>query len=335
MGAISRRLVDLLSAVLRELRFESAGYRHLDLRATWSISFAQAELRGMHLVLDGRCELVLDGGTVLRLEPGDLVLAPRADPHVLRSPGARLRPISSADLARSAPPGAVRPGTGGERTTVLCGAFLVGNAAHPALAGMPRIVHVPAAVGGAEWLAAFQRLLEVEGRESGPGSALVVSRLSDALLARALRFEVDRAETSGWLRALRDPALARALGAMHDRLEAPWTLSSLARHVGLSRAVFARRFAAQVGQPPMQYLVSLRMVRAMALLGEGHHALAAIAARIGYGSEAAFSTAFKRMTGVSPGAYRRRGPLAARAAEARTRPGTAQRSRRTLRVRSR
>src|SRR5262245_23256242 len=205
-----RRHVDLLSAVLRELRFENAGYRQLELRAPWAISFAQADLRGMHLVLAGACELALGDEPVLRLGPGDLVLATRADPHVLRSPGARVRPMPSTELAQPSPGGTLRAGGGGERTSVLCGAFLVGNAAHPALAGLPRIVHVPAEAGGAEWLAAFHHLLEVEGKDSGPGSALVISRLSDALLARALRFEVDRIGESGWLRALRDPELARA-----------------------------------------------------------------------------------------------------------------------------
>ncbi len=189
---------------------------------------------------------------------------------------------------------------------MLCGAFLVDNATHPALSGMPRIVHVPAEAGGAEWLGAFHQLLEVEGKESGSGSALVVSRLSDALLARALRFEVERAGEGGWLQALRDPELALALAAMHERIEGPWTLHTLARQAGLSRAAFARRFTEKIGQPPMQYLLGLRMARAMELLRRGQHALAGIAARIGYGSEAAFSTAFKRWTGISPGGYRRR-----------------------------
>jgi AraC-like DNA-binding protein len=306
LTARERTHVDLLSAVLRELRFENAGYRQLELRAPWAISFAQADLRGMHLVLVGRCELALGGGSVLRLGPGDLVLATRADPHVLRSPGARVRPMPSTALAQPSSGGPLRAGGEGERTSVLCGAFLVGNATHPALAGMPRIVHVPAEAGGAEWLGAFHHLLEVEGKESGPGSALVVSRLSDALLARALRFEVERAGEGGWLQALRDPELALALAAMHERIEGPWTLHTLARHAGLSRAVFARRFTEKVGQPPMQYLLGLRMARAMELLRGGQHALAGIAARTGYGSEAAFSTAFKRWTGLSPGGYRKR-----------------------------
>ncbi|HZJ55721.1 MAG TPA: AraC family transcriptional regulator [Myxococcaceae bacterium] len=328
--------MDLLSHVLRELRFESAGYRHLELQAPWSISFAQAELRGMHLVLAGRCELVLENGTVFRLGPGDLVLAPRADPHLLRSPGATLRPTPSTHLAEAAVGERIHSGAGGDRTAILCGAFLVGNRAHPALAGLPHIIHVPAEAGARDWLDAFQRLLEVEGGRPGPGSELVVSRLSDALLARALRFEVNRAGEGGWLRALRDPVLARALGAMHDRVEAPWTLASVARHAGVSRAVLARRFADQVGQSPMRYLLGLRMARAMALLGEGHHALAAIAARTGYGSEAAFSTAFKRVTGVSPSAYRKRGPVPLAVPDPGARSKTsAQRSRRKARIRSR
>jgi transcriptional regulator GlxA family with amidase domain len=107
------------------------------------------------------------------------------------------------------------------------------------------------------------------------------------------------------LHGLRDPRVARALSAMHAETAAPWTLDSLARVSGLSRAAFAARFAATVGQTPMKYLFRCRMRHAMTLLTVERATAANIAPRVGYGSEAAFSAAFTRHTGTTPAAYRR------------------------------
>jgi AraC-like DNA-binding protein len=139
---------------------------------------------------------------------------------------------------------------------------------------------------------------------SGPGSDVVMARLSDALVARALRFHAE-SEESGWLGALRDPPIARALAAMHDDLARAWTLPALAKIAGVSRSVFVDRFRSTVGETPMQHLLRRRMRRAMALLDDGV-TLASAAARVGYASEPALAVAFKRHTGVTPGAYRRR-----------------------------
>jgi len=128
---------------------------------------------------------------------------------------------------------------------------------------------------------------------------------SDALVVRALRFHLDKAEELGWLRGLADPHLAKALVLMHDQLERPWTVASLARVAGLSRAAFAARFSAAVGEAPMAYLLRRRMRRAMTLLRGEQATLARVAESVGYGSEAALSAAFKRHTGSAPGAYRR------------------------------
>jgi AraC-like DNA-binding protein len=292
--------------VLRELKFESVAYRRLELTAPWRVGFEQRGVRGIHIVVDGRCELVV-GGTAVGLAPGDLVVLPRADPHELRSPGAgRVPLVPSMELAARAERGRIRTGGDGDATRILCGAFVFGETAHPALAGLPRLVHVPGATRGAPgWLGAYVEVLTTAALEGGPGSELVMARLSDALVAEALRFHAERADDAGWLHGLRDPYVARALAALHDDLGRHWTLDALARAAGLSRSAFAERFTATVGQPPMRYLHECRMQRAMTILRDERATLGRVAARVGYGSEAALSAAFKRHTGQAPGAYRR------------------------------
>jgi AraC-like DNA-binding protein len=299
--------VDVLSAVLRELRFESVAYRWLDLRAPFRLSFKEPGVRGVHIVARGRCEIALDEGPTFPLETGDLVLLPRADPHLLCSVGERHVPaVSGFDLAQRSGATHLRAGGNGEETIIICGAFLVHDSDHAGLIGLPRIIHIAGTAGhGPRWLTGYVEALTAEAFERGPGSDVVMARLSDALVARALRFHVERADEPGWLNGLADPYVAAALAAIHDDIGRAWTVAALASTVGLSRAAFSERFRQRVGQTPMRYLLHLRMRHAMALLRDERATVASVAARVGYGSEAALSTAFKRHTGLAPGAYRR------------------------------
>jgi AraC-like DNA-binding protein len=147
--------------------------------------------------------------------------------------------------------------------------------------------------------------LAAEARDAGPGSDLIMARLSDALLIRALRHLVATEQRAGWLAGLRDPQVATALALLHADLAHHWTLPLLATKVGLSRAAFAARFTASVGESPMRYLLSLRLQRAKSLMRNPAATVAAVAGQVGYQSDVAFATAFKREVGVPPGAYRR------------------------------
>lgn len=152
---------------------------------------------------------------------------------------------------------------------------------------------------------ATYRSLSLRAEEGGTGSDIVMARLSDALVTRSLRHQLETADEPGWLRGLRDPHVARALAALHADLAASWTVGSLARTAGLSRAAFATRFTRTVGRPPMDYVLHCRMRKAMTLLRVERATVAKVASRVGYGSEAALSAAFVRHTGTTPGAYRR------------------------------
>lgn len=293
---------------MRELHLNAAGYRRLELAAPWAIPFHQAGLRGIHIVIKGSCEAVFEHGPVQQLQQGDLVIAPRADPHVLRSPGANVPATPPAGIASENAGGRIRIDGDGEQTVILCGAFAFGEATHRSLAGLPRIVYVPGSKGRPpRWLRGYIEALTTEALDVGPGSDVVMARLSAAIVTRALRDNSISAEHPGWLRGLSDPFIAQALGVMHDDCARPWTVESLARNVGLSRPVFAARFSDLVGEPPMRYLFLRRMQQASQMLREGRLGLAQIADAVGYQSEAAFSTAFKRHAGLPPGQIRRDG----------------------------
>lgn len=297
---------DVLASVLRELRFESAAYRWLELGAPFRIGFDEPGLRGVHIVVEGGCELVTAEGSVVRLDAGDLVLLPRGDAHEIRSAERGGRLESGFDLAMRTPGTRLRAGGSGARTVVVCGAFVVREMHHPALLGLPHLIRVPGVDGRPPaWLAPYVSALATEAFEGEAGSDLVMARLSDALLVRALRHHGESGGGSGWLSGLRDPYVAVALRLLHEDPARTWTLASLARAVGLSRAAFAARFTERVGQPAMQYLLSLRMQRARSMLRDQRATVAAVATRVGYTSDVAFAAAFKREVGTTPGAYRR------------------------------
>lgn len=296
---------DVFASVLRELRFESAAYRWLELAAPFRVGFDQPGLRGVHVIVEGSCELRLADGPVLRLDTGDLVILPRGDAHELRSAETGGRLESGVALAMRTPGTRLQAGGGGARTIVVCGAFIVHELHHPALLGLPHLIRAPGVDGRpSAWLAPYVEALAAEAFEGGIGSDLVMARLSDALLVRALRYHSDRVDR-GWLRGLRDPYVAVALRLIHSDPARPWTVASLAAAAGLSRAAFAARFSERVGQPAMRYLLSVRMQRARSMLRDQQATVAAIATRVGYGSDVAFAAAFKREVGTAPGAYRR------------------------------
>ena len=298
--------MDVLSSVLGDLRLESASYRRLELRAPWRVRF-DGGLRGVHVVVAGSSTLTLDGRAPRALAAGDLVVLPRADSHQMSSVGDERGPtVSALDLALRTSGSELTAGGLGPPTTILCGAFWFGDDQHPAVESLPAVIHVPGQGGESpSWLAGLTGALAAETLDDGPGSAVVMARLSDALVTRALRHHIETEPQPGWLRGLRDPAIATVLSAVHQDLARGWTLGSLAATAGLSRSAFSARFSSTMGQAPMQYLTHCRMRAAMTLLSHDQTTLAAVASRVGYGSEAALSAAFVRYAGVTPGGYRR------------------------------
>lgn len=305
--------LDVLSSVLEQTRLRGQVLCRTAARPPWGLRFGAREEAMFHVVIDGACWLVV-GKRRQQLAAGDVVLFPRGAAHgVADAPERRLVPIESWLGGGGYRPGgeSVLGGKDGPVARVLCGVFAFdgGGPRHPVLGALPQMVHV----SGEETrsradLAGTIASLAREHAAPVAGTSLVVSRLLEVLFVQLLRgwAEQERAGGGGWIGALRDAVLARALSAVHGDLSRDWSLEALAHVAGTSRATLGRRFAEEVGEAPAQYLARARMQEAARLLRTSEDGLAAVASAVGYGSEFAFNRAFRRAIGEPPGAYRER-----------------------------
>jgi AraC-like DNA-binding protein len=196
----------------------------------------------------------------------------------------------------------------GPTTRILCAAYDYDQRiAHPLLSLLPEVLHLPADPAEGASIAAVVAMLagEVGGHE--PGARAGVARLIDLLLIHVVRWWIATGDSgrASWLRALRDPALANVVAAIHAEPGRAWTVEQLAALAHVSRATLARRFAEEVGEPPLAYLTRWRMDVAARRLRDGSEPVEAIARAVGYRSEYAFNRAFSRHQGEPPGRYRR------------------------------
>jgi AraC-like DNA-binding protein len=201
-------------------------------------------------------------------------------------------------------------GDGLATAKIVCG-YLACDAKpfNPLLDNLPPVIRAGDPEGDdAGWLGQFIRLARIESADKRAGGESVLAKLSELMFIEVIRRYLAALppEQAGWLAGLRDPFVGKALSLMHARPGHNWTIEELGKDVGLSRSVLAERFADLVGMPPMQYLANWRMQIAARHLSNGNTTMATIAAEIGYGSEAAFSRAFKKTVGVPPSAWRRR-----------------------------
>jgi AraC-like DNA-binding protein len=180
---------------------------------------------------------------------------------------------------------------------------------NPLLENLPSVIKIRGKQGDdANWLSQFIHVAMLEAANKRAGCESVLAKLSELMFIEVVRrhLEALSLDKAGWLAGLRDPFVGKALSLMHAKPAWNWTIEELAKDVGLSRSVLAERFAHLVGMPPMYYLAKWRMQIASGLLSGGNSNIADVAAEVGYGSEAAFSRAFKKMVGIPPSAWRRR-----------------------------
>jgi len=314
---------DVLSDVLGAVHLTGAVYFDFELSAPWvaeappAREIAPTVMPGAervieyHLIARGACWGQVAGEEPIELREGDFIVFPQGDAHVMSStPGMRATPDMSLFARRASPLPAVYElgGGGAERTRIVC-CFLGCDERpfNPLLAALPRVMHLSAEDdASAGWLAPLFNIAVRESGSARAGSENILARLSELIFVEALRryLEALPPTQTGWLAGLRDPVVGRALAALHESPTEVWTVERLARQAGVSRSIFAERFTQMVGQPPMQYLALWRMQLASKLLAEGGH-VAAVAAAVGYESEAAFSRAFKKLVGQAPAAWRR------------------------------
>jgi AraC family transcriptional activator of mtrCDE len=269
----------------------------------WGMQIEPSEQVVLHVVAEGSCWVKAAASPAQQLRQGDLVVLPHGDGHELAdAPGTRTLPLEVL-LARPAP----RPAA--PATTLVCGTYaLDGQIARPMLRALPKaVVFTASRIRANPALASVLSLLTSEIECPAPGGDLLVRHLFDTLFVYVFRAWMIQAPvaTSSWLTALRDAAVSKSLAQMHAAPAKDWSVQALARVAGLSRAAFARRFAAAVGEPPLAYLTRWRMGLAARMLVEGDASIAQVATRVGYESEFAFSRAFKRTRGTAPSAFRR------------------------------
>ncbi|WP_132194837.1 MULTISPECIES: AraC family transcriptional regulator [Kribbella] len=300
--------MDVLSDVIAAMRTGTPHSTRHELYAPWGMFFPSSQGAGFHVVLQGSCWLIPPpNGTPIALGPGDVAFVHGETSHGLAdSPSTPL-----AEIKRQREPYSQVRGEGsGAATVVLCGAYMLDETrAHPLLSEVQQIVHLPAQVGCHSSLRATVDLLGSELERPLLGFGAIVPALLDTLLLYILRAWFDQEphnkKATGWVAALNDPAIAAALTSIHDDPAHPWTVEQLGAEAGLSRAAFARRFTVLIGQPPLTYLTWWRMTTGARLLRESDAPLRVISQQAGYTSDIAFSAAFKRQYGVTPGRYRR------------------------------
>lgn len=264
-----------------------------------------------HIVTAGRCQLEVKGAEPRLLQQGSLALVPHGAGHLIRSgPEADAEPLFDIPVERVSDRYEImRHGGGGDFTHLTCGVVRFDHvAAEHLIAQLPPVLQVDSwddDAGG--WLQSTLRFISREAKELRPGGETVITRLADILVIQMIRSWIDSAPEAdqGWLAALRDEQVGRALSSIHREPEREWTVASLAKEAGMSRSAFSARFTSLVDESAMRYLTRWRMRLARTHLRETSEPLSVLAGRVGYESEAAFCRAFKRTFGVPPGSVRR------------------------------
>ncbi|NMM45772.1 AraC family transcriptional regulator [Rhodospirillaceae bacterium KN72] len=297
-------LSDILS-LLKPRSYITAGF---DAGAPWSL--ALDDLAGRikcYAVISGACWLSVDGDDhPLRLSAGDCFILPSGRLVTIAS-DLDTPPKRVSDVLAPNNNGQVVTYNGGGDVFLAGSRFEVnGRHAEALLRTLPPIIRVKATKDQAKLRGAIELMME-ELREAKPGSSLVAQHLSHMMLVHALRIYLSEGSHNdvGWFAALTDPQMSGAIAAIHSNPSFPWTLRELAQEAGMSRSSFAQRFRETVGEAPIGYLTRWRMMLAAERLIQSRETITRIALSVGYTSEHAFNTAFKRTMGCSPRRYAR------------------------------
>lgn len=308
-----RGMDQALREVLRSVRLESSVMSRAHMRRPFAVASHALPKAIFHAVAQGECFLEVEGETKpIRLRAGDVALLTRGEAHVLREgtdttalPLATLPVLDDGTHVDTL----VCGGTG-EETRIVCGTFALRHAASDVmLASLPPRMHARGRASGGvgAWLDTTVTMLATELSRTSAGAEGMIARFTDVLVMHLIQACIDQAPErgGGWLSALRDERIGRALATIHHDPGGNWTASSLASRAGMSRSAFFARFSELVGEPPARYLTRWRVWVAADLIERERLSVGELAARVGYASEDAFSRVFKRVMGVSPVQFRR------------------------------
>lgn len=301
---------DVLSQVLTLIRLRGELVYSAQLRAPWAISFPKGPAH-FYFVQAGGMWIKTPGAEPMAVKQGDMLLLPHGTGHLIcddpGSPPTDIDNLVQNHFDRDT--SELDYGGAGEAARLVGGLFhFEGGTLAALMTALPLLVHIPSEGGKTpDWLHALTHFLLKESHEVEPGSSLMISRLIDLLVIRTLRTWAANQDNPGsWVGALGDERIGRALNAIHAAPYDAWTVEKLASLAAMSRSIFAERFMARVGEPPLQYVKRLKLTLAADMLAGGMRVTQA-AVRIGYASDAAFSRAFKSQFGYAPSETAQRG----------------------------
>lgn len=293
--------MDPLSSIVTLLQPKAAFSKVVHAAGTWRIRREEIDNPFYCVVLEGSCEFTLKGGETIYLTAGDFVLVPEAQGFTVASSNppalneADTVPIKTASSTYFV----------GEEAGELNAHLLIGHCQFEApdskilISLLPKLVHIRAATR----LTTLVELVIEESLMQRPGRDSILARLLEILLIEAFRTKMDTPDLPGLLVGLADERLALAIRKIHQDVSQSWTIDQLAKEATLSRSAFFQRFSKAVGYTPMEYVIAWRMAIAKDLLRRQKFTMATIAERIGYQSASAFSSAFKKHTGLSPSKF--------------------------------
>ncbi len=300
-------ITDTLGETLYALRLNGLIYANSELTVPWGLDMPPMDDKMMfHIVTQGSAWLRFRNHPSVLLQPGDLALLPRGEGHLISSGETQpCEPFFDIPVVKlSERFEFMRYGGGGEQTCITCGVLSFDHVAGEKLISqLPPIIHMKSDDGQlAGQLQPLMQLMAAEASSMAAGGETVVAHLADIIVIRAIRHWIATAPEAaqGWLAALKDPKIGKALAAIHSHPESDWTVERLAQQAGMSRSGFSARFSEIIGSSVKQYLTEWRMSLARSRLKTGSITLGQLAEDLGYQSEAAFSRAYKRVMGESP-----------------------------------
>ena len=272
----------------------------------WSLGFRKRDDLLFSWIERGSCQLVRSGFAPVQLPPGDFILIRTVTPFTLTT-DPTMQPVDSEILHSMTNDPNFKLGLGEDDPVVLRGGkFLFDTANEDLLIDLlPSLVHVATGESLSWRIGSLLRLNEAESKQPGPGSEFIESHLVELILVEILRGQAQQVDSqhTGLLAGLADPVTACAISAIHGDVAHAWTVASLAKFCGVSRSTFATKFHSTMGMGPIEYLLHWRMALAKDQLRRGGRGVGEIGLAVGFGSSSAFTTAFTRMTGVSPKTY--------------------------------
>lgn len=315
--------MDVLSEVLKAVKLDGAVFFHGEFSAPWCarqpdgrsmasyLSSSSTHIIIFHLLTEGRgYARIEENGRPVSLSPGDIIIFPHGDAHLMGN-GPPVTPVdSTAQLQQVLAEGKMvaQFGGGGELTKLICGYMACDSQlCQMFLSGLPPLLKINMRdTPSGRWLEDTLRYSVQQADASGPGAIAVVAKLSEALFADTLRRYIETlpASQTGWLAGVRDPDIGKALALLHKQPAHAWTIASLAEAVGLSRSVLADRFRHYLSDTPMGYLTRWRLQLAAQMLSSTSKSVAQVAGEVGYESEPSFNRAFKREIGIPPAQFR-------------------------------